>query len=70
MLETSSAIDRTKLDPNFVYIQITSVAPYLDAEEKEARKTPFDRLHNLNKYVWGAFSTPRLMRPEPFAGVR
>jgi len=58
VLETSGAIDRSKLDPNIAYIQITSVVPYLDATEREARKTWFARLHNLNRFM---FETPFML---------
>jgi len=54
IITDSNTVNREKLDPSMCYIQITSVAPYIDDERNE-RVTYYDKNYNLNKFI---FSTP------------
>ncbi|GAM18922.1 hypothetical protein SAMD00019534_020970, partial [Acytostelium subglobosum LB1] len=49
----SNRVNRSTLEPDKLYLQITSVKPYFEREQ--ARPTYFDRHTNLNKFV---FITP------------
>ena len=48
MVLPNSEVDRTKLDPEKVYLQLASVNPYFDALEWENRSTAFDRNFNTS----------------------
>lgn len=58
IITDSGAVDRAKLDPNFNYIQITSVTPYFEPWEMKDRVTYYDRNYNLNRFI---FATPFTM---------
>ena len=47
LIRDSSKVDRSKLDPEKAYIQVTYVEPHLDAAEVEKRKTLFEQAKNL-----------------------
>ena len=58
IITDSGSVDRSKLNPNLAYIQITSVQPYFDATDSKERLTYFERNNNLRKFI---FSTPFTM---------
>ena len=46
----NTEVDRSKLDPEKVYLQLASVNPYFDAVEWENRSTAFDRNFNTSAF--------------------
>ena len=50
MLKDSNTVERSALDPDKAYIQITYVEPYFDLFEHEKRKCFFDLNYGLSKY--------------------
>ena len=50
MLKDSNTVERSALDPDKAYIQITYVEPYFDLFEYEKRKCFFDLNYGLSKY--------------------
>jgi len=55
VLPDSNVVDRSKLDKNCGYLQITSVDPYFESWEMKDRITYFDRSNNLTRFI---FETP------------
>ncbi|XP_068130412.1 dedicator of cytokinesis protein 6 isoform X7 [Hyperolius riggenbachi] len=55
VIKDSNPVDKTKLDPNKAYIQITYVEPYFDTYELKDRVTYFDKNYNLRTFL---FCTP------------
>lgn len=55
VVKDSNHVDKTKLDPNKAYIQITYVEPYFDTYELKDRVTYFDKNYNLRTFL---FCTP------------
>ncbi|KAM4677332.1 dedicator of cytokinesis protein 6 isoform 2-T2 [Discoglossus pictus] len=55
VVKDSNPVDKTKLDPNKAYIQITYVEPYFDTYEFKDRVTYFDKNYNLRTFL---FCTP------------
>ncbi|XP_073510328.1 dedicator of cytokinesis protein 6 isoform X5 [Phyllobates terribilis] len=55
VVKDSNPVDKTKLDPNKAYIQITYVEPYFDTYELKDRVTYFDKNYNLRTFL---FCTP------------
>ncbi|XP_069803036.1 dedicator of cytokinesis protein 6 isoform X2 [Dendropsophus ebraccatus] len=55
VVKDSNPVDKTKLDPNKAYMQITYVEPYFDTYELKDRVTYFDKNYNLRTFL---FCTP------------
>ncbi|CAH2273031.1 Hypothetical predicted protein [Pelobates cultripes] len=55
VVKDSNHVDKTKLDPNKAYIQITYVEPFFDTYELKDRVTYFDKNYNLRTFL---FCTP------------
>jgi len=54
IITDSNVVDYSKLNPELVYLQITSVQPYFEPWERD-RTTYFERNTNLNRFI---FSSP------------
>uniref|UniRef100_A0A4W3H0W9 Dedicator of cytokinesis 6 n=1 Tax=Callorhinchus milii TaxID=7868 RepID=A0A4W3H0W9_CALMI len=52
MIKDSNPVDKTKLDPNKAYIQITYVEAYFDTYEMKDRITYFDKNYNLRCFMY------------------
>ncbi|KAJ8380780.1 hypothetical protein SKAU_G00015580 [Synaphobranchus kaupii] len=52
MIKDSTPVDRNKLNPNKVYIQITFVEPYFDDYEMKDRLTNFEKSFNLRRFMY------------------
>ncbi|XP_034293671.1 dedicator of cytokinesis protein 6 isoform X1 [Pantherophis guttatus] len=55
IIKGSNPVDKTKLDPNKAYIQLTYVEPFFDTYELKDRVTYFDKNYNLRTFM---FCTP------------
>jgi len=51
----SNVVDRSKLNNDFGYLQITSVTPYFEPWELKDRISYYERNYNINRFI---FSTP------------
>jgi len=54
IITDSYVVDRSKLNPEFVYLQITHVQPYFEPWEIKDRVTYFDRNTNLNRFIYSS----------------
>lgn len=52
MIKDSSPVDRTRLNPNKAYIQITFVEPFFDDYEMKDRMTNFEKNFNLRRFMY------------------
>uniref|UniRef100_A0A8C1C7Q8 Dedicator of cytokinesis 8 n=1 Tax=Cyprinus carpio carpio TaxID=630221 RepID=A0A8C1C7Q8_CYPCA len=52
MIKDSTPVDRKKLNPNKVYIQITFVEPFFDDYEMKDRLTNFEKNFNLRRFMY------------------
>uniref|UniRef100_A0A6Q2Z2E9 Dedicator of cytokinesis 8 n=1 Tax=Esox lucius TaxID=8010 RepID=A0A6Q2Z2E9_ESOLU len=52
MIKDSTPVDRSKLDANKAYIQITYVEPYFDDYEMKDRLTNFEKNFNLRRFMY------------------
>ncbi|KAM9464561.1 dedicator of cytokinesis protein 8-like isoform 11-T12 [Salvelinus alpinus] len=52
MIKDSKGIDRSKLDANKAYIQITYVEPFFDDYEMKDRLTNFEKNFNLRRFMY------------------
>ncbi|XP_067276971.1 dedicator of cytokinesis protein 7-like isoform X5 [Pseudorasbora parva] len=52
IIKDSSPVDKTKLDPNKAYLQITYVEPFFDTYELKERITYFDKNYNLRTFMY------------------
>ena len=43
-------VDKSKLDPNKLYLQVAMVLPYVDPSEEETRNTAFAKNFNLSLF--------------------
>ncbi|XP_048846353.1 LOW QUALITY PROTEIN: dedicator of cytokinesis protein 7-like [Brienomyrus brachyistius] len=50
--EDSNPVDKSKLDPNKAYLQITYVEPFFDTYELKERITYFDKNYNLRTFMY------------------
>ncbi|KAG8441371.1 hypothetical protein GDO86_006923 [Hymenochirus boettgeri] len=55
VVKDSNHVDKSKLDPNKAYVQITYVEPFFDTYELKDRVTYFDKNYNLRTFL---FCTP------------
>ncbi|CAN0238510.1 unnamed protein product [Lampetra fluviatilis] len=55
IIQDSNPVDASELDPRLAYIQITFVQPFFSGAEQAARRTDFERGHNVRRFV---FETP------------
>ncbi|XP_023577660.1 dedicator of cytokinesis protein 8 isoform X1 [Octodon degus] len=62
VIKDSAPVDRTKLDPNKAYIQITFVEPYFDEYEMKDRVTYFEKNFNLRRFM---YTTPFTLEGRP-----
>lgn len=62
VIKDSTPVDKTKLDPNKAYIQITFVEPYFDEYEMKDRVTHFEKNFNLRRFM---FTTPFTLEGRP-----
>ncbi|ELU18915.1 hypothetical protein CAPTEDRAFT_161690 [Capitella teleta] len=51
-IKDSNTVEREKLDPEKVYIQVTYVEPYFDLYELKDRITFFDKNYNLRRFMY------------------
>ncbi|XP_066563982.1 dedicator of cytokinesis protein 7 isoform X2 [Amia ocellicauda] len=52
IVKDSNPVDKTKLDPNKAYLQITYVEPFFDTYELKERITYFDKNYNLRAFMY------------------
>nr|XP_015204455.1 PREDICTED: dedicator of cytokinesis protein 6 [Lepisosteus oculatus] len=52
IVKDSNPVDKTKLDPNKAYLQITYVEPFFDTYELKERITYFDKNYNLRTFMY------------------
>ncbi|XP_014668067.1 PREDICTED: dedicator of cytokinesis protein 7-like [Priapulus caudatus] len=57
-IKDSNNVDRTKLNPDIAYIQITYVEPYFDLHEFRDRTTDFEKNYNIRRFVYATPFTP------------
>lgn len=62
MIKDSAPVDRSKLDPNKAYIQITFVEPYFEEYEIKYRMTYFEKNYNLRRFM---YTTPFTLDGRP-----
>ncbi|CAM1319326.1 DOCK6 (predicted) [Pycnogonum litorale] len=62
VIKDSNNVDRSKLNPEKAYIQITYVEPYFDSYELRDRITYFDKNYNIKRFV---YSTPFTLDGRP-----
>ncbi|KAM8802085.1 dedicator of cytokinesis protein 8 [Rhynchonycteris naso] len=62
VIKDSAPVDKTKLDPNKGYIQITFVEPYFDEYEMKDRVTYFEKNFNLRRFM---YTTPFTLEGRP-----
>ncbi|GAB1302291.1 Dedicator of cytokinesis protein 8 [Apodemus speciosus] len=62
VIKDSAPVDKTKLDPNKAYIQITFVEPYFDEYEMKDRVTYFEKNFNLRRFM---YTTPFTLEGKP-----
>lgn len=55
LIQDSSPVNQTELDPKFAYIQVTHVTPYFEKTDLEDRQTEFEHNHDINCFM---FETP------------
>ncbi|XP_063084731.1 dedicator of cytokinesis protein 6 isoform X2 [Cavia porcellus] len=58
IIKDSNPVDKSKLDPQKAYIQITYVEPHFDAYELKDRVTYFDRNYGLRTFLFCTPFTP------------
>ncbi|XP_069619933.1 dedicator of cytokinesis protein 8 isoform X2 [Ranitomeya imitator] len=52
VIKDSAPLDKSKLDPNKAYIQITFVEPYFEEYEMKYRMTYFEKNYNLRRFMY------------------
>uniref|UniRef100_A0A803VMK0 Dedicator of cytokinesis 8 n=1 Tax=Ficedula albicollis TaxID=59894 RepID=A0A803VMK0_FICAL len=62
VIKDSAPVDKSKLDPNKAYIQITFVEPYFDEYEMKDRVTYFEKNFNICRFM---YTTPFTMDGRP-----
>ncbi|NXB71894.1 DOCK8 protein, partial [Donacobius atricapilla] len=62
VIKDSAPVDKSKLDPNKAYIQITFVEPYFDEYERKDRVTYFEKNFNICRFM---YTTPFTMDGRP-----
>uniref|UniRef100_A0A2K6FIJ4 Dedicator of cytokinesis 8 n=1 Tax=Propithecus coquereli TaxID=379532 RepID=A0A2K6FIJ4_PROCO len=62
VIKDSTPVDKSKLDPNKAYIQITFVEPYFDEYEMKDRVTYFEKNFNLRRFM---YTTPFTLEGRP-----
>ncbi|XP_004677678.1 PREDICTED: dedicator of cytokinesis protein 8 isoform X2 [Condylura cristata] len=62
VIKDSAPVDKSKLDPNKAYIQITFVEPYFDEYEMKDRVTYFEKNFNLRRFM---YTTPFTLEGRP-----
>uniref|UniRef100_A0A8C8STH9 Dedicator of cytokinesis 8 n=1 Tax=Pelusios castaneus TaxID=367368 RepID=A0A8C8STH9_9SAUR len=62
VIKDSTPVDKSKLDPNKAYIQITFVEPYFDEYEMKDRVTYFEKNFNLRRFM---YTTPFTLDGRP-----
>ncbi|KAK2489971.1 hypothetical protein MC885_012071 [Smutsia gigantea] len=67
VIKDSAPVDKSKLDPNKAYIQITFVEPYFDEYEMKDRVTYFEKNFNLRRFM---YTTPFTLEGRPRGELR
>ncbi|KAM5192638.1 dedicator of cytokinesis protein 8 [Mantella aurantiaca] len=62
VIKDSTPVDKSKLDPNKAYIQITFVEPYFEEYEMKYRMTYFEKNYNLRRFM---YTTPFTLEGRP-----
>ncbi|XP_075683845.1 dedicator of cytokinesis protein 8 isoform X2 [Rhinoderma darwinii] len=62
VIKDSAPVDKSKLDPNKAYIQITFVEPYFEDYEMKYRMTYFEKNYNLRRFM---YTTPFTLDGRP-----
>ncbi|KAM9330687.1 dedicator of cytokinesis protein 8 [Gastrophryne carolinensis] len=62
VIKDSAPVDKSKLDPNKAYIQITFVEPYFEDYEMKYRMTHFEKNYNLRRFM---YTTPFTLDGRP-----
>ncbi|XP_018426758.1 PREDICTED: dedicator of cytokinesis protein 8 [Nanorana parkeri] len=62
VIKDSTPVDKSKLDPNKAYIQITFVEPYFEEYEMKYRMTYFEKNYNLRRFM---YTTPFTLDGRP-----
>ncbi|KAG8543683.1 hypothetical protein GDO81_024032 [Engystomops pustulosus] len=62
VIKDSAPVDKSKLDPNKAYIQITFVEPYFEDYEMKYRVTYFEKNSNLRRFM---YTTPFTLDGRP-----
>ncbi|XP_066460304.1 dedicator of cytokinesis protein 8 isoform X3 [Eleutherodactylus coqui] len=62
VIKDSTPVDKSKLDPNKAYIQITFVEPYFEDYEMKYRMTYFEKNYNLRRFM---YTTPFTLDGRP-----
>ncbi|KAJ8389100.1 hypothetical protein AAFF_G00123060 [Aldrovandia affinis] len=52
IIKDSNPVDKSKMDPNKAYLQITYVEPFFDTYELKERITYFDKNYNLRTFMY------------------
>lgn len=52
MIQDSTPVVQSSLDPKLAYIQVTHVVPYFDKDESEERQTEFEQNHNVMTFMY------------------
>nr|DBA28085.1 TPA: hypothetical protein GDO54_008494 [Pyxicephalus adspersus] len=62
VIKDSTPVNKSKLDPNKAYIQITFVEPYFEEYEMKYRMTYFEKNYNLRRFM---YTTPFTLDGRP-----
>ncbi|KAM4809260.1 dedicator of cytokinesis protein 8 [Rhinophrynus dorsalis] len=62
VIKDSAPVNKSKLDPNKAYIQITFVEPYFEDYEMKYRMTHFEKNYNLRRFM---YTTPFTLDGRP-----
>ncbi|XP_076270905.1 dedicator of cytokinesis protein Ziz isoform X1 [Rhynchophorus ferrugineus] len=52
MIQDSTPVIQSDLDPKYAYIQVTHVIPYFDKSSLEDRQTEFEQNHNVSTFMY------------------
>ncbi|ERL87077.1 hypothetical protein D910_04478 [Dendroctonus ponderosae] len=52
MIQDSTPVVQSELDPKFAYIQVTHLTPYFEKVQIEDRQTEFDQNHNVSTFMY------------------
>lgn len=52
MIQDSTPVVQSELDPKFAYIQVTHLTPYFEKSQLEDRQTEFEQNHNVYTFMY------------------